>query len=150
MKPLSPVYEYFATVSQQAMDAKPPYRGKVELLHFGEYVLVKSEICMKIERRWFHNETPIFYYHLPKDLRLPIVEEMFRSGCNAKEIAELIGLSNSTIASDIKELIGLRRMTECSQMKAEDVTPPDLVLKSTSNQKMVKGTAHVRYQIPAW
>jgi hypothetical protein len=61
MTKLSPVYEYFAHVSQQAMNAKPPYRGRVELLHFGPYVLVKSEISGKLERRWFHDETPIAY-----------------------------------------------------------------------------------------
>jgi AraC-like DNA-binding protein len=149
MKPLSPVYEYFAGVSQQAMDAKPPYRGKVELLHFGDYVLVKSEISAKIERRWFHQETPIAYYHLPKELRLPIVEEMYRSGCVAKEIAELIGVSSTTIATDIKELMGMCRMTECSQFKAQDVTPTDLILKSTTSQKMVRGH-NPQYAPPSW
>jgi len=137
MTKLSPVYEYFAHVSQQAMNAKPPYRGRVELLHFGPYVLVKSEISGKLERRWFHDETPIAYYHLPKGARQPLVEELFRSGCSSKEIAELIGVSSSTILLDIKELQGIRHITPFSQMKAIDVTPADLVLKSTTHQKMI-------------
>jgi hypothetical protein len=133
---LSPVYEYFAQVSQQAMDAKPPYRGKVELLHYGSYVLVKSEISGKLERRWFHDETPIAYYHLPKHVRQPLVEQLFRAGCSNKEIAELIGVSSSTIILDIKELQGIHHITPFSQTKAIDVTPPDLILKSTTHQKM--------------
>ncbi len=132
---LSPVYEYFAVVAQRAMDAKLPYRGKVELLHFGDYVLIKSEIAHEIERRWFHKECPIFYYYMPKNIRQPIVAQMFRAGCNAKEIAELVGLSVSTITLDIKELKAHFLITDGSQLPPKDITPKDLILKSTINQK---------------
>jgi hypothetical protein len=49
----------------------------------------------------------------------------------------LIGVSSSTILLDIKELQGIRHITPFSQMKAIDVTPADLVLKSTTHQKMI-------------
>jgi hypothetical protein len=130
---LTPVYEYFAMVSQQAMDVKLPFRGKVEMLHFGDYVLIKSEIAGQTQRRWFHKERPIFYYHLPKELRRPIVIQMYHSGCSAKEIAEMIGLSVSTITLDVKELKAHQMLF--SQIKSMDVTPKDLILKSTINQK---------------
>jgi hypothetical protein len=140
---LSPVYEYFAQASQAAVNAKPPHRGKAELLHFGDYILIKSEIAGEIQRRWFYQERPIAYYYLPKAARQPLVMQMYRAGCKASEIAELIGMSNSTILLDIKELIGHGYMTEFSQTKAIDATPADLILKSTTNQKPVVSTGQV-------
>jgi predicted transcriptional regulator len=139
MNALSPVYEYFARVSQQAMDVKPPHRGKVELLHYGDYVLVRSEIEGRLERRWFHQETPIAYYYLPKSSRLKLVADMYNSGCSIKEIAELIGISTSTITLDIKEAKAHHWCSDFSQTKVRDVTPPDLILKSTVNQKPIVG-----------
>lgn len=132
---LSPMYEYFAQVSQQAINVKPPYRGKVEMTHFGEYILVKSEVAGEIQRRWFYEERPIFYYYLPKDTRLPLVAKLYNAGFNGKEIAELIGLSYTTIATDLKEAMAHHLCSEFSQTQIQDKTPPDLVLKSTANQK---------------
>jgi predicted transcriptional regulator len=131
------MYEYFAQVSQEAINVKPPYRGKVEMSHFGDYILIKSEIKGEIQRRWFYEERPIFYYYLPKDARIPFVAKLVNAGFTAKEIAELIGLSVTTIASDIKEATAHGLCSEFSVLKAVDKTPADLVLKSTVNQKPV-------------
>lgn len=135
MNTLSAAMEYFASVSQKAMDAKQPYRGSVSMMHYGDYVLITSEICGEIERRWFHKENAIFYYYLPKDVRIPIVTEMYYAGCSVAEIAELIGLSKSTINSDINELKLKFGVAQLPQIVAHDVTSPDLILKSTINQK---------------
>lgn len=127
--------EYFAQVSQQAIDAKPPYRGVVSMLHFGEYILIKSEICGEIERRWFHQNNPIYYYHMSREERLPIVHAMYLAGCSIAEIAEMMGFSSSTISNDVQRLPegpGTRRI---ARIIAKDVTPPNMVLKSTINQK---------------
>jgi predicted transcriptional regulator len=135
MTPLSAAVEYFAEVSQKAISAQAPYRGRVEMLHYGDYILITSEICGEIERRWFHKQYPIFYYYLPKDIRIPIVHDMYRSGCSISEIAELIGLSRSTISNDISEIKQKLDVAELPQIKAQDVTREDLILKSTINQK---------------
>jgi hypothetical protein len=129
------MYEYFAEVSQQAISAKPPHRGKVEMSHFGDYILVKSEIAGEIQRRWFYQERPIYYYYLPKDARIPLVAKLYNAGFSCKEIAELIGLSVTTIASDIKEATAHHLCSDFSVRQVADKTPPDLVLKSTANQK---------------
>ena len=140
MSQLSAAFEYFAQVSQQAITTQPPFRGVVSMLHYGDYILIKSEILGEIQRRWFHKENPIYYYHLPKEIRLPLVQGMFQAGCSISEIAEIIGLSKSTIAKDIKQLeYDLSRIARAEvnlpQVKAHDVTPNDLILKSTINQK---------------
>jgi DNA-binding transcriptional ArsR family regulator len=140
MSQLSAAFEYFAQVSQQAITVQPPYRGVVSMLHFGDYILIKSENFGEIQRRWFHKENPIYYYHLPKEIRLPLVQGMFQAGCSISEIAEIVGLSKSTISKDIKQLeydLSRTAHVELSlpQVKAHDVTPTDLILKSTINQK---------------
>lgn len=132
---LSPMYEYFAQVSQEAINVKPPHRGKVEMSHYGDYILIKSEVAGEVQRRWFYEERPIFYYYLPKHARLPLVAKLYNAGCSAKEIAELIGLSVTTITSDIKEAGAYHLCSEFSRVSITDKTPKDLVLKSTVNQK---------------
>jgi hypothetical protein len=135
MAGLTPAFEYFAQVSQEAITIKPPHRGVVSMLHYGDYVLITSEIKSEIQRRWFHQENPIYYYHLPKQIRLHIVNEMWTSGCNASEIADLIGVSHTTITNDLKEIKKVRVITVLPQYKPEDRTPEDLVLKSSVAQK---------------
>lgn len=136
MVQLTPAFQYFAEVSQRAITIEPPHRGLVSMLHFGDYVLVKSEIACVIQRRWFFKEMPIFYYHLPKEIRLPLVAQMYNSGCKAIEIAEIVGLSQSTISNDLKELKNPERASLfVFSPKTVDNTPKDLVLKSTINQK---------------
>lgn len=127
--------EYFTAVSQQALEAQQPYRGIVSMLHYGDYILIKSEIMGEVQRRWFHKEGAIFYYYLPKEERIPIVTEMFYSGCTVTEISEMVGLSRSTINNDVNELKLKYGVAQLPQIVAHDVTPDDLILKSTINQK---------------
>jgi hypothetical protein len=132
---MSPAMEYFAQVSQKAYDAKPPFRGLVSMHKHGDYILIKSEIAGEIERRWFHQLNPIFYYYLPKEVRLPLVQEMYCAGNSLSEIAELIGLSKSTISADITELKKRFQTDGMIPIKPRDVTPAGIVLKSTIQQK---------------
>lgn len=135
MSILSPMMEYFARAAQKAVDTPPPYRGKVSMLHYGDYVLITSEICGEIERRWFHEQNPIYYYHMTREARLPLVRAMYVSGCSPAEIAELIGFSATTVSADIHASERVLETQYMPRIKPRDVTPKDVILKSTSNQK---------------
>lgn len=132
---LTALFEYFANVSQEAIRCAPPYRGRVELTHYGRYTLVMHETDGRIQRRWFLDEAPIFHYHLPQDVRRETVAEMYKAGCKAGEIAEVLGVNDSTISADLKHLRTYYANSVEPQVKPQDVTPLDLVLKSTATMK---------------
>jgi hypothetical protein len=99
---LSALFEYFATVSQQAIQCEPPHRGRVEMTHFGRYTLVVSEVNGVIFRRWFLDQSPIYAYYIETTERRHLVAAVYKSGCKAGEVAELLGLTDSAVSADLK------------------------------------------------
>jgi hypothetical protein len=132
---LSALFEYFASVSQQAIQCEPPFRGRVEMLHFGRYTLVTHEANGETHRRWFLDESPIFSYYLETNARRQLVAAVFKSGCKAGEVAELLGLTDSAVSADLKFLRTNYPDQVEPQVKAVDATPSDRVLKNTAAMK---------------
>jgi hypothetical protein len=132
---LSALFEYFANASQEAIRCQPPHRGRIEMTHYDRYTLVIHEVAGLIHRRWFLDESPIFSYHLPPDARRQLVGEIYRSGCRASEIAELLGVTDSVVSSDLKFLRAHYPNRVEPQFKPLEATPPDRILKSTTALK---------------
>jgi hypothetical protein len=132
---LSALFEYFDTVSQQAIQCEPPHRGRVEMTHFGRYTLVMSEVNGVIFRRWFLDQSPIYAYYIETTERRHLVAAVYKSGCKAGEIAELLGLTDSGVTADLRFMRTNYPDQVEPQVKAEDVTAPDQVLKNTSAMK---------------
>ncbi|WP_144106793.1 winged helix-turn-helix domain-containing protein [Paraburkholderia sp. BCC1886] len=140
---LTPLLQHYVEASQNALACKPPYRGRVQMSHFDGFTLITAEINGIIERRWFLDESPIYHHYLDSSIRRRLVAQMYKSGFKASEIAELIGVNDSTISADLKHLRQNDPDSLEPQMKAADGTPPDRVLKSTTNQKPINAALAV-------
>jgi hypothetical protein len=132
---LSALFEYFASVSQQAIQCEPPHRGRVEMTHFGRYTLVTSEVNGVTFRRWFMDQSPIYSYYIETSERRHLVAAVYKSGCKAGEVAELLGLTDSAVSADLKFMRTNYPDQVEPQVKPEDVTAPDQILKNTSAMK---------------
>ncbi|SAL03463.1 hypothetical protein AWB81_06423 [Caballeronia arationis] len=105
------------------------------MTHFGRYTLVTSEVNGVIFRRWFLDQSPIYSYYIETTERRHLVAAVYKSGCKVGEVAELLGLTDSAVSADLKFMRANYPDQVEPQVKAEDVTAPDQILKNTTAMK---------------